>query len=187
MIQIKHGENIYDVKNLTTELLVKEFEEITYILNNKKLHTIERWSRVFKYLGVPEETIDNFDTTDFIELIKEYNLTTVLDTTITKEIEIDGWVYSAYDEKFKLTVRETALIENYIHKNDNKYIGELLAIVYKKQGIESSLHFDTSHIAYKAKLIRENITADVAIPLINFLSKRLIKDFDIIENEVNNG
>ena len=79
------------------------------------------------------------------------------------------------------------MIEGYIAKIDNRYLGEILAVIYKRQDITKDMHYDKAHIHYKAELIRKEITADVAVPLINFMSKRLINDFAMIENDVKNG
>jgi hypothetical protein len=173
--------------NSVDEFLVKDFEQICSILNNKEKQSFQKWSEVFIYLGLPENIVDDFDAAAFISIIKEFNIQSKLETEIKKEIELDGIKYQAFDEKFKLTVKETALIEGYIAKNDNRYLGEILAVIYKRQDITKDMHYDKAHIHYKAELIRKEITADVAVPLINFMSKRLINDFAMIENDVKNG
>lgn len=181
MIDIKFKEEIYSIKNEIGEINVKDFEHIISILNNDTKNYLEKWSDIFIFLGTPIEVVDNFDISDFIEIIKLFNLTSIDLKEIKKSIIINGIEHFAYtDNDFKLTVKETILIESYIKKNDNRYLGELIAIVYKNPSVTKEINFDKSHIHHKAEMIRKEITADIALPIIGFLSKKLIKDVEIL-------
>lgn len=181
MININYEGTIYPIKNSVEEFSIKEFEQVCSILNDKEKPTMEKWTDVFVSLGMPVEVVDDFDATAFISIIKEFNIQSELNTEVKKEITLDGITYQAFDEKFKLTVKETAMIEGYIKKNENRYLGEILAVIYKRPDLTKDMHFDKAHLHFKAELIRKQVTADVAVPIINFMSKRLIKDFEIIE------
>ena len=181
MIKLKFNRKIYQFKNKLNEFTIGEFEKICEIMNQQG-STIEKWFNVFELLGIEEDILNNIDIEDFIKLIKDFNLNAkIFKGDIKKEIILNDIKYIAYEDKFRLTVKETALIESYIQKNDNRYLGELIAIVYKNPELQKDLHFNKAHIHYKAELIRKEITADIAIPLINFLSKQLIKNVELIE------
>jgi hypothetical protein len=181
MIKLKFNGKIYPIKNKLTEFTIGEFEKICELMNSSG-STIERWFNVFELLGIEEDILNNIDIEDFIKIIKDFNLNAkIFKGNVKKEIILNNIKYYAYEDKFRLTVKETALIESYIQKNDNRYLGELVAIVYKNPELQKELHFEKAHIHFKAELIRKNITADIAIPLINFLSKRLIKDVELIQ------
>jgi len=184
MIKLNYNEKTYNVKNSVDEFLINEFEDICGILNNKEKNYLQKWSEIFIYLGVPEDVVDDFDSFAFIEIIKQFNIHDLTQhTNFVKEIELDGNTYVCFDEKFKITVKEMTLIESAINKNENRYLGDVLAILYKRENIQKELHYDKAHLKYKAELIRKEIKAEVAIPIIAFLSKKLIKDYELITNE----
>jgi len=183
MINLKFDSKTYQIKNSINEFLINEFEHICSILNDKEKNHLTKWTEIFIYLGVPEDVIDNFDSFDFIEMIKQFNIFTTESTDFIKEIVLDDITYIAFDDKFKLTVKEMTLIEDYIQKNENRYLGEILAVIYKRQDLDKSMTYDKAHLKYKAELIRKQVMADVAIPIIGFLSKKLINDYNLITNE----
>jgi hypothetical protein len=185
MLTIKFQDNSYQIKNQVEEFTIREFEEICFILNEKKQTKINAWSKIFIFLGIPEEIIDEFDSFAFIQLIKEFNLDDFENKEFVKNLEIDGYTYQSFENEFKLTVREMGMIEERIEKNSNKFLGELMAIIFKRVDLTKIEHFDKAHIKYKADLFRDNVTADKAIPFIGFLSKRLINNIELltVENE----
>lgn len=180
MIDIKFNNENYNVKNNLNELTIKEFEEICKILNGKTENTIDKWIKILIYLGLSEDCIDNFDLADFIKVIKEFNLTSVDNPQIVKEFILNNITYRAYDTELRLTVKETALIETFINKNDNRYLGELIAVIYKNVDADRSINYDKSHIHFKAELFRKELKADIVLPIISYLSKKLIKDLTVM-------
>lgn len=180
MINLKFEDKTYSIKNRTDELTIGEFEDICIILNSDKLTKMDKWSKVFKYLGIPEEVIDEFDAFDFIEIIKQFNIFDEQSDEYVKELFIDEKKYILYYEKFKITVKENTLIESYIQKNSEKYIGELMAILYKLEDTDKNIWYDNAHIKFKAKQFREKVTIDNVLPIIKYLSKKLVKETDVI-------
>ena len=173
MINIKG----YEVKNLNNELLIKDFEHITMLFNDKEKMFFEKWAEIFIYLGVPEEVVDNFDVDDFIIGIKDFNdVSDQKNINIIKDITIDGVEYSCYDENFKITVKDMSLIEEYAKKNENRYLGDVMAVLYKRVDADKNVNYDKSHIHYKAELFRKEITIDKLVPILNILSNKLIKE-----------
>lgn len=183
MLKINVKEKSYEIKNSVDELLLKDFEYITSIFNNKEKQNFEKWSEIFVFLGLPEDVVDEFDTFAFIDIIKEFNIINIKDKEIVKEFEIDGDLYVSYDETFKITVKEMSLIEHYIQKNADRYLGEIMAVLYKRPGFDKSVNYDKAHIHHKAELFRRTLTADKAVPFISFLSKKLISDYEFIEEQ----
>ena len=181
MLKINLNEKSYEIRNSMNELLIKEFEHITSLLNDKEKQYFEKWSEIFIYLGLPQDIVDSFDTFAFLDIIKEFNIFKHSDTEIVKEIEIKGDLYISYDETFKITVKDMAMIEGYIAKNDNRYIGEVMAILYKRPGFDKKINYDKAHIHHKAELFRNNITADNVVPIISFLSKKLVVDYELVK------
>lgn len=181
MITINYEDNQFQVKNNLEELTIKEFENVCAYINDEKSDYIDKWINVFVYLGIPQEVVDEFDATHFKSIIEKFNLIKVTKQEIFKELIIDDLVLIAYDEKFKLTVKELSLIESYCKNDKVKYIAEVLAVIYKNPEVEKSLRYDKSHLKYKAELIRTNITAEKCVPILEYISKQVIKDFTILD------
>ena len=184
MLNVNYNGSTYPVKNRAEEFLIKDFENVTKILNDKKKNNIDKWSETFVYCGLPQDIVDEFDAGAFIQLVKEFNILDGLNIEISKEIELNGEIYTAYDDEFKMTVKDMRFIEDYIVKNDDRYLGELMAVIYKRKDLDKSLHYDKSHIHFKAELFRKEVTADKTIPFIQFLSKKLVQDYELIKNGI---
>jgi hypothetical protein len=184
MININFEGTIYPIKNQTNELLIGEFEDLCAILNDEDETKINKWSEVFKYLGVPEHVVDEMDSFAFIDIIKEFKIfDEELSKDFIKEIEIDGKIYSSFDESFKITVKENGIIEQAVQKNDKKYIGEMMAVLFKLEGTDKTIWYDAAHLKHKSQLFRTTVTVDKAIPFINYLTKKLVKETQLIEND----
>ena len=165
------------------ELYIGEFEAISTLLNDKDLPYIDKWSDIFIILGMTEGEVNELDVKDFISIINSLAIGYTPDNKVTKEITLNGRVYSHSKEEFSITVKEMRLMEAFIYESPEKYIGEALAVVYKDKDLDASLHFDPEHLRNKAKSIREQVTADVAMPILNKISGVLIDKFKIMENE----
>lgn len=184
MINVTLNAEIYPIKNKLSEYTIGEFEKICKILNNTDNSNIDNWAKVFVILGLPSTVVDECDIESFLALIKNISLTDDISNEIVKEITVEDKIYIAYDDKFKLTVKETGLIESYIKKNNEVYLADMLAVIYKNPEIDKSLHYDKSHLNYKAELFRKHLTSDIAIPFINILAKKIINDISLIQ-EIN--
>ena len=186
MLNVKIEGKTYEIKNSVEEFSIGEFETISSILNEEKKTKINKWFEIFVYLGIPEDVVDNFDSFAFIQLINEFNINEFTPNDFTKEIIINGYTYVSYDEEFKLTVKEMGMIESVVtNKNNDKYLADILAVIFKRTDLTKSEHFDKAHIKFKADLFRKKITADVAMPFLGFLSKRLINNAEDIKTELN--
>ena len=170
----------YEIRNQLDELTIGEFEELSLIMNNHELNTIDKWSRVFNFLGIPIDVIDSFDSFTFMDIIKEFNFFNVHLNKPVDEISLNGITYKASlkDDQPLITVKEMKLIEDAIKSNPHRYLANMLAIIYKRDDVDKTITYDNAHIKFKADMIRKEITADIAMPYIEFLSKKLINDHD---------
>ncbi len=158
------------IKNLLTELNILEFEQLCAILNENIEDVLDRYIKIFQVLGLSESDIDDMDTKEFLRGIKEYGATLWEEDEFKREVVVKGKKYSAFTgDKFTLSVRDLAKIEKYIKQNGTKYMGELLAVIYKDTSADKSLHYDEKHISYKADLFRKNMKADVILPYLNLI------------------
>mgnify|MGYP000208026769 CR=1 FL=1 len=183
MLKINYEDKSYSIKNSLEELLIKDYEKIASILNNEDKLTVDKWSEVMVYLGVPQDIVDDFDAFAFRDIIKQFNIIDINKSEILPTINVDGKEYVAFEETFKLTVKELALIEKVAQKNKDMWVGDVMAIIYKNPDVDKNMRYDNAHLKYKAELIRENVTADKSLPIIDYLSKRLIKDYEMITED----
>ena len=184
MIALKYNGNEYEIKNEANELLVGQFEKLSEILNDETNDRVESYIKVFTELGIPGEVIDSMDYDDFIKIIRQLNLSDVLENEYKQEIKIGDYTYTSYEgDTFKLKVKDMSLIETCVKSNPNRYIGELLAVLFKRTDLSKVEHYDKEHLKHKAKLFRSNVTADVAIPFIVYFSDKLIKNIKNIASD----
>ena len=174
MINLKFNNEIYPLKNEIHEISVGEYEKITEISLDSELDSIEKWSRIFNLLGAPTNAIDEMDSQDFMKIIREFSLVDTTDNIFQKTIELKGEKYHSHVDDFKISVKEMKLIEHYVKQNRGAYLAEFLAVILKRSDIDSKLHYDNAHIKYKAELIRKEITADIALPYLTYLTKNRI-------------
>lgn len=185
MIKVKFEEKSYEVKNKLDEILIGDFENIISIMNTKKNY-IDRWSEIFIILGLPQEVVDNMDSSDFINVIREIDIDTNVEVELHKEITIDDILYQLKHDEVKISVKEMRIIEKFIIENESKYIGDIMAVLYRNEKSDDIINYDLTHIKYKAKLFRENITVDKSLPFLKYLSTKIVKDFNTITNEFSN-
>lgn len=176
MLKMNYGKTSYEIKSGCEELKIGEFEAILEIYNDPKRDYIDKWGEIFVICGIPEEIVDDLDSLDFLNLIKEFNLMSSNTTEVIKSIIIGDSEFVSYTEEFKITVKEMRLIEEAIKNSPNSYLADMLAIVYKKVGVNKELSYLPEHLKYKSELFRAELMTDVAIPFLGYITKKLIKD-----------
>lgn len=168
----------YEIKNDIKELTVTEFEKVSAILNDENLDKFERWADVFIYLGVPIEDVNDMEFTEFIEFVKAFNDTKVeANLEMTKTIEVEGYTYQAYEDEFKLKVKDLKLIEKAISTNAQNYFAKLLSIIFKRTDLTNAEHYDSAHLKHKEKLFKD-LNAELVVPYVVFVSKKLTEKKD---------
>jgi len=167
MLEILGKEILHEMDELT----IQQFEEITDIHANEKLDVIEKHLAVFKYMGVPEE-IEEIDFEVFKEYVDKFNRAKMPSSELLKRFEVDGYTYQAYEDDFKLTAKDTKLIEKILGNKHKGYISEVLAVLFKRTDLSKTEHYTDAHIKQKAKLIRE-LKAEVAIPYLVAVANKI--------------
>jgi hypothetical protein len=158
-----------EIPNKMDELTIEQFEKISQILNNKELDNIEKYMEMFKFLGIEEKMWDDYPFSQFIELVREFNMDAYTPNEAQLEIELDGYQYKA---ELRLSVKETKLIEKIIGHKPNNYISDILAVMFKRTDLSNVEHFDDAHLKHKAKLFRTQ-KAEFCVPFIVFVTEKI--------------
>jgi hypothetical protein len=183
MLKVKIGEQEFSLKQKAGEFTIKEFEKLASVLNDKSINELTRYSEAFVMLGADEDVLDEFDGFSFYRLIREFKNYEMEIGEFTKHIEINGRMYESFTEEFFFKVKDMKLIEDAVALNSEFYVGEMMAILFKDVELTKVEHYDPAHIKHKAKLFRENVGYDVAIPFISEFSSNLIKTLEAFKDE----
>jgi hypothetical protein len=181
MLTVRLNDIDYSIKQKVNEFTIGEFEQITNILNNSELDELEKYYEIFIVTGLSEEILEELEIKKFLELIRlfleesEFNFSNL---EKVKEFSINNRIYRAYEDEFKLKVKEMKLIEKYIKKNEKQTLSYILAILFKDIELTENEHYVEAHINHKANLIRENITANIAVPYISYFSEKFVNVFE---------
>jgi hypothetical protein len=160
-----------EIPNQVEELSIEQFEAITDINNDPNLDPIDKHLKVFAYLGIPESEFWDYDVTDFIDIVKNFNTMDQKDFPVVEELELEGYLYKA---QMKLTVRDTKMIEKIALHKEKGYISEMLAVMFKREDLTPTEHYADAHIKQKARLIRK-INASIALPYLMFIAEKIAK------------
>lgn len=178
MKTIKINETDFIVKDKLSDFNLGEFEKFTQITNNPELDEIDKYSQIFQSFGNDSELLDDLTTQDFFTLIKEFlssNDLTDVSTISVKEIEVNGRTYVAYQDEFKIRVKEMKLIESFIKKNKDLYLAEIIAVIFKDSELTETEHYTDAHIRHKAKLFRQHVNAEIVVPYLTKFSEIMSK------------
>lgn len=159
------------ILNEMDEITIHQFEAITDIHANTELDVIEKHLEVFKLMGVGNE-IEDVDFEQFKEYVHIFNSAKVPASVLLKSFESDGYTYKAYADDFRLTAKDTKIIEKILAGKHKGYISEVLAVVFKREDLSKTEHYADAHIKHKAKIIRE-FKAEVAIPYLVAIANKI--------------
>jgi len=160
-----------EIPNRMDELTIEQFEKVTEITNNQELDNIDRYIKIFEYFGVKESEWDENDVelSEFVEKVKEFNSSKYEKKDAVESIELDGYTYEA---KMKLSVKDTKMIEKLIGRKSNNWIGDLLALMFKRTDLSPTEHYAEAHLKHKAKLFKQ-LKAEMAIPYLVFVTEKI--------------
>lgn len=158
-----------EIPNKMDELTIEQFEKISQILNNQEFDNIEKYVEMFKFLGIDEKLWDDYPFSEFIELVKTFNLDSYTPQEPVASIELEGYTYTA---EMRLSVKETKLIEKIVNTKPNHYISDILAIMFKRSDLSNTEHFADAHLKHKAKLFRSQ-KAELCVPYIVFVTEKI--------------
>ena len=162
-----------EVPNQLNELTVQQFETITTIHGKVELDAIDKHLEVFEFLGVPTIDFDDVQIEEFKEIVRAFNEIQSKPELVNK-LELDGYTYVAFEDQFKLSVKDTKHIERIMASKHKGYISELLAVLFKRTDLTKVEHYSDAHIKLKAKLIRE-LKAEIAVPYLVEIGQKLSK------------
>ena len=182
MIKFNFNGDNYQMRNLPTELTINEFEYISEIMNNTELDYIDKFFQIFEFVGLPIDLIEELDGAKFIQLTKEFT-DYQMDVEFIKEIEIDGYTYIAFEgDEFSPKVKDLKYVEKFIKRNPNKYVANVMAVLFKRSDLTKVEHYDEAHIKHKANLFKD-LNYSTALPYIAvILQKITINMKNIAEN-----
>jgi len=164
-----------EVPNEITELTIDQFEKVSNLMNDNELEPFEKWAGVFISLGANEDEVYDTEFNEFKEYISKFmNSTMQPNKEFVKSIEIDGYTYQAFEDEFKLNVRDLKLIEKCISTSPKNYISKLIAIVFKRTDLTKTEHYADAHIAQKSLLFKTQ-PAELAIPYVVYIGEKLGK------------
>lgn len=176
MLTINYGSESYELRNESHELKLKEFEKIYNILNTEGIGKLEQYTKVFMSLGIPEDVIDEMSIEEFTDVVKNFNAIKTDLHNLIPSIEIDGYTYTAHDGEFKFTTKDLITIEKAARQHIVNFPSFVLAVSFKRQDLSKKEHYEAAHLNHKAKLFAEHVTADVAIPYLALVSKKVIQN-----------
>lgn len=165
-----------EIPNELNELTIQQFEDITEIHANEKLDHIEKHLAVFKYMGVSEE-IEDVEFQEFKDYVQAFNSAKAPEGVLLKRFEADGYTYQAYNDEWKLTAKDTKLIEKLLAHKHKGFISEILAVLFKRTDLTKNEHYTDAHIKHKAKIIKQ-LTADVAVPYLVAVAETINKQVE---------
>jgi hypothetical protein len=162
----------YEIKSSIDELTVGQFEVVSGIMNDMGLGKVDKYVQIFEFLGLPESIWDDMETKEFTKLVSDYNEPYGKEMDYQPTIEIDGYTYRAFTDEFSVTIKDMKFIEAAVKADPKKWVAESLAVIFKREDLSKTEHYDTAHLKHKAKLFKE-IKAVIAIPYIQYIGKEL--------------
>lgn len=164
-----------EIKSELNEISLEDFEKICVCLTKEFEDSFEKHLEIFSILGLSEEDIDSIIPVDFLNLVRLFRSVPWESSNFVNEITVEGKTYTAFTgEKYTLSIRDLAKVEKYIKRDKTKYIGELIAIIYKDKSLTKEEQYSEETITKNAELFRKNITADIALPYINLILKDVV-------------
>ena len=183
MFKLKIKGEEFPMKNQPNELTIGEYENLCAILNDDSLENIDKYFKAFVSLGMDIDILDSLDAFSFLRVINEFKGMKMDIGEMKQTIELNGRIYQSFTDEFFFTVKDMKMIESAIKKNPKFYIAEIIAIIFKDIELTKAEHYDNAHIKYKAKLIRDVITYDVALPFVSSFSTQLISSLEAYKND----
>lgn len=177
MIKFDFKGNEYTFRNEGNEVTLGELGKINTIMSDDTTSFFDKWLDVIKLLG-SDGLAEIIDEENLVRLIENFNATK-LDKVIQEEITVKNRAYrcNLVDGKIVLTGRQLALIERNI-RSKKDWGGHVFAVIYNDVRLTDTEHIQQAHIDHKAKIFMEEITSDIASPVIFEINKRMVENFE---------
>lgn len=178
MRKYKYNDVIEELKTKPSEITISEFQSI--VKNEKYIGNFMYYLDAFQLLGLSESFIDLIDDKTLYIMINDFQEDFQIDNKdYVKEIEVDGYKYTSYDDEFKLGARDLANIEERMHKDPYNWFSYALSIIFKRDDLSIVEHKTPAHIKHKESLFR-NLTMDIAMPYIYYISENYISNVKLL-------
>jgi hypothetical protein len=156
-------------------ILLRQFEQMSIILNQEDKDAIEKYEEIFKSFGVTDDVLNEMTVAEFGKAIKDFVEESQKNNDVfVKEFDIDGYTYKAFDT---LKVKDLRIISKY--QTSVRYAGEMMAICFKRTDLSDVEHYADAHIRHKAQLFRDKLTADICIPYIVKVTELMVKGLSL--------
>lgn len=165
----------FSMKNKLSEFTLKEFSEITVIMNNTELLHIERYLNIMETLGVSDEILNKLTDDELLNIIKNFGIDEELEKIMNSTLEIDGIEYVAYTDEFKMRAKDLALIEKYAAQGDEDYVIKAIATIFKSSVTNN--HYDQAHLEFKFKAF-ENVELKLVYGYIPHIIEKIIRKIE---------
>lgn len=185
MIIIEHKNKEYQLKSEPHEFTLRDLIEVNEIMDQKNKETVEKYLEVVEHIG-GKEIADAMSMKDLSIFMEKLNInpksgkipTSFKINDIEYSIKTDG-------EDIDITAKELVVIERFI-KREPKWGHLVFALLYKQEGMTSNDNLNFGHIRKKADLFLDNVTADIASPVIIAASKQVIDNVERMTKAVAN-
>jgi hypothetical protein len=184
MIEFKFNtpEETKPFPNQPNELLLKDFEELFNVINDKSMGGSERMLLAFKKLGVTEDDIDLMTKDQFINNSIQLKKSEYNDELPPAEIEVKGRKYVAnIGEDLVISARDVVAIERLAKHSAGRFPSSVMAVIYKDSELTKTEHYADAHIKHKSSLFRDEFPAKYAIPLLVRVARETVKDLTTVE------
>ncbi len=79
-----------------------------------------------------------------------------------------------------LTPRALKLIEKAMKDNQQKNVAEIMAILFKFESDTEVEHYSVAHLKWKTHLFRTQVTSDIALPYVVYISQKILSNIKAI-------
>jgi hypothetical protein len=177
----------FKLPNKASEMNIKLYEKLSEVLESKVKDNgenkdvfkyesvIDKYLDVLELLGLPESAINELSQEEFKKAVIDFNKPTKVNYKMINKIEVNGRVYKAFEgKKFILNVKDGALIEKYARQNPTRYVAEMLAVIFKDESLTDREHRENAHIKHKANIFRNELKAEIAVPFLMEVAKKIL-------------
>lgn len=166
-----------EVMTSLNEITIDQFESCVSILKKTYDSQIDQYVDLIQALSsLTRDEIEDLDLSEFESLIKAIKIDdlTGFNEQFINELTFDGVTYKSKSDgkRFKFSVKEMFLLQDKIKENEDKYILDLAAIIFREVDAEGNISSDLSkETIAKRKDILKGIKMDVIAPYLLVLSK----------------
>lgn len=172
MINLRKSGIDYPVKSELSEINMTEFDKLSKIYDNNKLGNVNKRLEIIRVLGCPDEVVNEIGAKALLE-VTQHTLFKIESMELPSSIEIEGNNYTAYEGKeFDLTGGQLAKIED-IYREDKDIAAPIMAVIFKGKDDYSD----------RVELFKEKLTADIALPYINWINLNIVDTVTAFANE----